>query len=207
MRNRVANSLHLELHTHCTSMMHTCTHTPTRGYVPVCPDGAPHLPSCPVVSIIFRKTSPRGQPNFTHPRWFTHLRSEVLHNQASVLQRAPRWVGSRLHQAPPCTMDVPMVPQSPRPTESNRENIDDAGDPADPAPLLTRWQKFQVQQCLQAGVKLSKDGRSVFTYSNSERGPKLSPVIRDGSTLCRSGLHHKWGGRVIRWKWGMTSHD
>ena len=34
-----------------TRMMHTCTHPPTRGNVPVCPDGAPCLPACPVVNI------------------------------------------------------------------------------------------------------------------------------------------------------------
>ena len=41
------------------------------------------------------------------------------------------------------------------------------GAPAtpEPQPLLTGWQRFQRRQCLAAGVKLSKDGRSVFTYN------------------------------------------
>ena len=38
-----------------TSMMQTCTHTAARGHVPACPDGAPCLPACLLVSIHFRK--------------------------------------------------------------------------------------------------------------------------------------------------------
>eukprot|EP00966_Prymnesium_polylepis_P327610 7383471-Prymnesium_polylepis.1 len=39
--------------THC--MMHTCTHEAARGYAPPCPDGAPCLPVCLLVSINFRQ--------------------------------------------------------------------------------------------------------------------------------------------------------
>ena len=40
-----------------------CTHPPTRGYVPVCPDGAPRLPACPVVSIHFANKFPETRQN------------------------------------------------------------------------------------------------------------------------------------------------
>eukprot|EP00966_Prymnesium_polylepis_P143272 3307048-Prymnesium_polylepis.2 len=35
------------------------SHPPTWGYVPACPDGAPCLPACPVVSKNFRQFSER----------------------------------------------------------------------------------------------------------------------------------------------------
>eukprot|EP00966_Prymnesium_polylepis_P098350 2277691-Prymnesium_polylepis.1 len=32
--------------------------------------------------------------------------------------------------------------------------------------------------------------------------------LTTGQRRCASqACHHNWGGRVIRWKWGMTSHD
>jgi len=41
----------------------------------------------------------------------------------------------------------------------------DAPATPEPQPLLTGWQRFQRKLCPAAGVKVSKDGRSVFTYN------------------------------------------
>eukprot|EP00966_Prymnesium_polylepis_P265175 6126233-Prymnesium_polylepis.1 len=39
------------------------SHPPTRGHVPVCPDGAPCLPACPVVLVQFTGRSMNGGGN------------------------------------------------------------------------------------------------------------------------------------------------
>eukprot|EP00966_Prymnesium_polylepis_P210022 4864090-Prymnesium_polylepis.1 len=45
--------------------------------------------------------------------------------------------------------------------------------------------------------------RARTRYSDFPR-PSRSLVSR---RPCSMAAHHKWGGRVIQWKWGMTSHD
>eukprot|EP00966_Prymnesium_polylepis_P052820 1223352-Prymnesium_polylepis.1 len=46
-----------------------------------------------------------------------------------------------------------------------------------------------------------------YSYLISAAG-KRDPTVSVRVAGCeREPTHHKWGGRVIRWKWGMTSHD
>jgi hypothetical protein len=62
-------------------MMRTrpCAHPPTRGYVPVCPDGASCLPACPVVASYELRAVPATCPEscFTTITWY-HCSDEAV---------------------------------------------------------------------------------------------------------------------------------